>query len=61
MFTDFFRFLRKPEKTAYCMKCKAQHEIKKGDHIIMKNGRPATKGLCAACGTSVFRIESPTA
>ena len=41
---------------AYCMKCRAKKEIKDPKSIIMKNGRPATQGVCPTCGTKVFRI-----
>ena len=42
--------------TAYCMKCRKKVEIKSPKQIIMKNGRPATQGVCSTCGTKVFRI-----
>lgn len=42
--------------TAYCVKCRAKREIKHPKSITMKNGRPATKGICGTCGTNVFRI-----
>jgi len=41
---------------AYCMKCRAKREIKNAKAITMKNGRPATQGICSVCGTKVFRI-----
>ncbi len=41
---------------AYCMKCRAKREIKSAKNITMKNGRPATQGVCPVCGTKVFRI-----
>ena len=41
---------------AYCMKCQAKREIKNAKAITMKNGRPATQGVCSVCGTKVFRI-----
>ncbi|MBT9163625.1 MAG: hypothetical protein DDT24_00542 [Chloroflexi bacterium] len=41
---------------AYCVKCRAKVEIKDPQAITFKNGRPATRGLCPACGTKVFRI-----
>ncbi|MEE9174481.1 MAG: DUF5679 domain-containing protein, partial [Thermoplasmata archaeon] len=31
-------------------------EIQNPQRITMKNGKPATKGTCPVCGTSVFRI-----
>ena len=34
--------------TAYCVKCKTKRE--------MKNGKPATKGECPKCGTTLYRI-----
>ena len=41
---------------AYCMKCKAKREMKDARSITMKNGKPATQGVCPACGTKMFRI-----
>ena len=41
---------------AYCMKCRAKKEMKDAKSITMKNGRPATQGVCPACGTKMFRI-----
>ena len=41
---------------AYCMKCRAKREISNPSQVTMKNGRPATKGTCPVCSTSVFRI-----
>ena len=41
---------------AYCVKDKKKVEIKDPTPIIMKNGKPATKGICPECGGSVFRI-----
>lgn len=41
---------------AYCMKCRKKVEIKDPKQITLKNNRPAVQGVCAACGTKVFRI-----
>ena len=41
---------------AYCVKCKAKREMKDARSITMKNGRPATQGVCPVCGTKMFRI-----
>jgi DNA-directed RNA polymerase subunit RPC12/RpoP len=41
---------------AYCMKCRKEVEIKNPRDVKMKNGKPATQGLCSVCGTKVFRI-----
>jgi len=41
---------------AYCMKCRAKREMKDTKAITMKNGRPATQGVCPVCGTKMFRI-----
>jgi RNase P subunit RPR2 len=41
---------------AYCMKCRAKKEMKNAQAIKMKNGKPATKGTCPACGTKMFKI-----
>jgi hypothetical protein len=40
------------------MKCKEQREMKDPKQITMKNGRPATEGVCPVCGTRMFRIGS---
>jgi hypothetical protein len=42
--------------TGYCMKCKAQRQIRGAKPITMKNGRPATEGTCPECGTRMFKI-----
>jgi DNA-directed RNA polymerase subunit RPC12/RpoP len=41
---------------AYCMKCRKKVEVKNPKSVTMKNGRPATQGVCPGCGTKVFRI-----
>lgn len=41
----------------YCVKCRARREIKNARKIVMKNGKPATQGVCATCGTKMFRID----
>ena len=41
---------------AYCVKCKAKRVMKETKAIKMKNGRPATRGVCPKCGTKMFRI-----
>ena len=40
----------------YCMKCRAKKEMKNAKAITMKNGRPATQGVCPVCGTKMFKI-----
>ena len=41
---------------AYCVKCKKSIEMKDAKKVKLKNGKPATKGICPKCGTKVFRI-----
>ena len=41
---------------AYCVKCRAKKEMKDAKSITMKNGKPATQGVCPTCGTKMFRI-----
>ena len=41
---------------AYCFKCRAKREIKNPKRVTLKNGKPATRGICFVCGTKVFRI-----
>jgi len=40
----------------YCVKCRAKREMKDPKSITMKNGRPATQGVCPVCGTKMFKI-----
>ena len=42
--------------TGYCMGCKAKREIASAKNVTMKNGRPAVKGKCNACGTGMYLI-----
>ncbi|MDZ4180433.1 MAG: DUF5679 domain-containing protein, partial [Coriobacteriia bacterium] len=35
---------------------KEKRDIKDAQDITMKNGRPATQGLCPVCGTKIFKI-----
>jgi hypothetical protein len=41
---------------AYCFKCKTKREIKNPEKVVLKNGRPATKGTCPVCGTKMFTM-----
>ncbi len=45
--------------TAYCVKCKAKRDIQNPKNVTLKNKRPAVKGTCPKCGTTVFRIGKP--
>jgi DNA-directed RNA polymerase subunit RPC12/RpoP len=42
--------------TGYCLKCKKTVEIKDAQPITMKNGKPATTGVCPTCGTKIYKI-----
>jgi Zn finger protein HypA/HybF involved in hydrogenase expression len=41
---------------AYCVKCRKKREMNNPRAIKMKNGKPATQGVCPSCGTKMFRI-----
>ncbi|MFC1944570.1 DUF5679 domain-containing protein [Chloroflexota bacterium] len=41
---------------AYCIKCNAKREIIEANSAIMKDGRLGTQGICAICGTKMFKI-----
>lgn len=41
---------------AYCFKCRKKVAIKNPKAVTLKNGKPATSGVCPTCGTKVFRI-----
>ena len=51
--------IKTPESSsqeAYCVKCKTKRIIKNPEETIIKNGRPAIRGICSVCGCKVFRI-----
>jgi hypothetical protein len=41
---------------AYCVKCKTKRNIENPEETVMKNGRPAVRGICTVCKCKVFRI-----
>ena len=44
----------------YCVKCKTKTEQKDAKVVTMKNGKPASQGNCAVCGTKTNLILSST-
>ena len=42
----------------YCVKCKQTRTMKNAEQFTMKNGRPATRGLCEVCNTKMTKIGS---
>lgn len=40
----------------YCVKCREKREMKDPQKVTMKNGKPATKGVCPVCGTGMYKI-----
>ena len=40
----------------YCVKCKTKREMKDAQKVTMKNGKPALKGQCSVCGTTINTI-----
>jgi len=55
-FSPVPRHCQYTKKEAYCMKCRTKKEMKDAKAITMKNGKPATQGVCPTCGTKMFRI-----
>ena len=45
--------------TAYCMKCREKREMNDPQLVIHRNNRSAFRGICAVCGTTVFRMGGP--
>ncbi len=41
---------------AFCLKERKKVEMKDPRQITMKNGKPATQGVCPNCGTKIFKI-----
>ena len=40
----------------YCLKCRTKREMNDPVKVTLKNGRPATQGICPVCGTKITRI-----
>ena len=38
---------------AYCVKCRAKKTMKDEQAVTMKNGKPATQGICPDCGADL--------
>jgi hypothetical protein len=45
----------------YCLKCRERREMKDAKAITMKNGKPATEGVCPVCSTKIFKIGKAVA
>jgi len=41
---------------AYCFKRSKKVDTQNPTQLKLKNGKPASKGKCGMCGTTVFRI-----
>ena len=41
---------------AYCVKCRTKRVMNDEQAVTMKNGKPATQGVCPVCGTQMFKI-----
>lgn len=40
----------------YCVKCRQKRDAENVESVTMKNGKPASKGVCPVCGTKMFKI-----
>lgn len=40
----------------YCVKCRAKRDANDVQAVTLKNGKPATSGVCSTCGTKMFKI-----
>lgn len=45
-----------PMVQGYCVKCRAKRDIRDAVAVKLKNGKPAMKGKCPVCGTTIMRI-----
>lgn len=42
----------------YCVKCKASRKMAAVQMVTTKNGKPAAKGKCPVCGTTMMKFLS---
>ena len=40
----------------YCVKCRQKRDAENAQEVTMKNGMRAAKGVCAKCGTNMYKI-----
>ncbi|HIE39419.1 MAG TPA: type I DNA topoisomerase, partial [Anaerolineae bacterium] len=46
---------------AYCVRCRDKREIQTPEPVFTAAGRPATRGTCPVCGTTLFRMGATPA
>ena len=46
------------EVEGYCVKCKATRKMTEVQIVSTKNGKPAAKGKCPVCGTTMMKFLS---
>jgi len=46
------------EVEAYCVKCKGTRKMLDAQVVTNKNGKPAAKGKCPVCGTTMMKFLS---
>jgi len=46
---------------AYCVKCKTKRDMVNAQAVFTEAGTPATRGQCAVCGTSLYRMGATPA
>jgi ssDNA-binding Zn-finger/Zn-ribbon topoisomerase 1 len=44
------------ELEAYCVKCKTTRKMTEIQLVTTKNGKPAAKGKCPVCGTTMMKF-----
>lgn len=45
-----------PDVEGYCVKCKASRKMVDAQVVTTKNGKPAAKGKCPVCGTTIMKF-----
>ncbi len=50
-----------PVLDAYCVRCKEKRPLKDPEPVFTAGGRPATRGTCPVCGTTLFRMGATPA
>ena len=40
----------------YCVKCREKREMSEEERVTTKAGKPAIKGKCPECGTTMFKL-----
>ena len=49
--------MKAPKVVIYCIKCDNNMPVEKPEKVTLKDGKPAIRGICPACRTTVYQFS----